>query len=38
MPPPDADVYKQATGLAKRLVDKHQEPQPLVLYAGWFCP
>lgn len=38
MPPPDADLYPEAAGLAKPLVDKHSEPQPLKLYAGWFCP
>jgi glutathione S-transferase len=38
MPPPDADLHPSATGLAKETVDKHKEPQPLVLYAGWFCP
>lgn len=38
MPHPDADLYPEATGLAKTLVDKHRESQPLKLYAGWFCP
>lgn len=38
MPPPDADLHGEATGPAKILVNKHSEPQPLKLYAGWFCP
>jgi len=38
MPHPDADNHPEATGLAKVLVDNHKAPQPLVLYAGWFCP
>ncbi|KAK4698011.1 hypothetical protein P7C71_g145, partial [Lecanoromycetidae sp. Uapishka_2] len=38
MPPPDADLYPEATGLAKSVVAKHSEPQPLKLFAGWFCP
>ena len=38
MPPPDADLYPEATGLAKKLVNGRREPQPLKLYAGWFCP
>lgn len=38
MPPPDADLHPEATGLAKELVNKHSAPQPLKLYAGWFCP
>lgn len=38
MPPPDADLYPEATGLAKSLVDQHSEQQPLKLFAGWFCP
>lgn len=39
-PPPDADLYEygEATGPAKTLVNKHNEPQPVKLYAGWFCP
>ncbi|KAF6237910.1 hypothetical protein HO173_004111 [Letharia columbiana] len=37
-PPPDADLYGEATGPAKTLVNKHNEPQPVKLYAGWFCP
>lgn len=35
---PDSNVHPVATGLAKAVVDKHQEEQPLKLYAGWFCP
>jgi len=38
MPPPDADLYPTATGLAKATVDKHSAKESLVLYAGWFCP
>lgn len=38
MPPPDADIHGEATGPAKILVNKHSEPQPVKLYAGWFCP
>lgn len=38
MPPPDADLHCEATGEAKILVKKHSEPQPVKLYAGWFCP
>lgn len=35
---PDSDIYPEATGPAKVLVDKHSAKQPLKLYAGWFCP
>ena len=35
---PDADLYPEATGAAKALVDQRQAKQPLKLYAGWFCP
>ncbi|KAL8705034.1 MAG: hypothetical protein Q9201_001841 [Fulgogasparrea decipioides] len=35
---PPKDLHPTATGHAKALVDAHQKPQPLVLYAGWFCP
>ena len=38
MPPPDANLYPEATGLARKLVNEHSEPQPLKLYSGWFCP
>ncbi|KAM5460205.1 putative glutathione transferase [Microsporum ferrugineum] len=36
--PPDADIYPTATGLAKKVVDRHSREQPLKLYAAWFCP
>ena len=32
---PDADLHPEATGLAKKTVDKHSDEQPLKLYAGW---
>ena len=35
---PDSNIYPTATGPAKALVDAHSGPQPLKLYAGWFCP
>ncbi|KAJ5693244.1 hypothetical protein N7462_002667 [Penicillium macrosclerotiorum] len=35
---PDSDIYPEATGQAKTLVDQHRTEQPLKLYAGWFCP
>ncbi|KAJ5090334.1 hypothetical protein N7532_009018 [Penicillium argentinense] len=35
---PDSDIYPQASGPAKALVDQHRAEQPLKLYAGWFCP
>ncbi|KAI9878783.1 MAG: hypothetical protein M1830_010524 [Pleopsidium flavum] len=35
---PDSDLYPEATGLAKAVVDRHSAPEPLVLYSGWFCP
>ena len=38
MAPPDADLYPHASGLAADLVSAHTSPQPLKLYAGWFCP
>ncbi|KZV84991.1 glutathione S-transferase [Exidia glandulosa HHB12029] len=31
-------IYDRATGVAADTVAKHAEPQPLVFYAGWFCP
>ncbi|KAF8650220.1 hypothetical protein AX16_005335 [Volvariella volvacea WC 439] len=31
-------VYPTATGNAAKIVAQHQEPQELILYAGWFCP
>ncbi|KAG5645414.1 hypothetical protein DXG03_006238 [Asterophora parasitica] len=38
MPIPDEQIFPHATGPAEALVAKHQEPQDLVFYAGWFCP
>lgn len=38
MPPPDAGLHPEVTGLAKTLANRHSAPQPLKLYAGWFCP
>lgn len=38
MPPPDADLFPHATGPAQAIVNKHTTDEPLVLYAGWFCP
>ncbi|KAF9486043.1 glutathione S-transferase [Pholiota conissans] len=35
---PEENIYPHATGAAEALVAKHQEPQDLVFYAGWFCP
>jgi len=35
---PDAQIYPHATGAAAETVAKHQEPQDLVFWAGWFCP
>lgn len=35
---PDSNLYPEASGPAKALVDKHRAEQPLKLYAGWFCP
>lgn len=35
---PDADLYPEASGAAKLLVDNHQAETPLKLYSGWFCP
>ncbi|KAF5386216.1 hypothetical protein D9615_002310 [Tricholomella constricta] len=35
---PDVQIFPHATGLAAAIVAKHQEPQDLVYYAGWFCP
>ncbi|PKX88223.1 glutathione S-transferase family protein, partial [Aspergillus novofumigatus IBT 16806] len=33
---PDAELYPEASGPAKALVDRHQAEQPLKLYAGGF--
>ncbi|OCH86089.1 glutathione-S-transferase [Obba rivulosa] len=35
---PDEKIHPVATGRAAETVAKHQEPQELVFYAGWFCP
>ncbi|KAK9655955.1 hypothetical protein HCH54_000643 [Aspergillus fumigatus] len=35
---PDAEIYPEASGPAKALVDRHQAEQPLKLHAGWFFP
>jgi len=35
---PDAKIHPVATGRAADTVAKHQQPQELVFYAGWFCP
>ena len=32
---PDEKIFPHATGEAARTVEKHQEPQDLVFYAGW---
>jgi len=34
----DVELYPQASGAAASLAATHSEPQPLKLYAGWFCP
>lgn len=36
--PLDTDLHREATGPAKIVVNKHSEPQPQKLYAGWFYP
>ncbi|AFR98466.2 glutathione S-transferase [Cryptococcus neoformans var. grubii H99] len=38
MPMPDEHIHPTATGLAKKIVDAHQDPQDLVFWSGWFCP
>ncbi|KAL6305201.1 glutathione-S-transferase [Sparassis latifolia] len=35
---PDERFFPYATGLAAQTVEKHQQPQDLIFYAGWFCP
>jgi hypothetical protein len=35
---PDAEIHPRATGAAAKLVAAHQDPAPLTLYSGWFCP
>jgi glutathione S-transferase len=34
----DTPRQAHATGAAAKLVEAHSSPQPLKLYAGWFCP
>ncbi|KAI5123148.1 hypothetical protein M0805_000851 [Coniferiporia weirii] len=38
MPTPDENIHPHATGVAAETVQKHQDPQELVFYSGWFCP
>ncbi|KAJ8502710.1 hypothetical protein ONZ45_g11507 [Pleurotus djamor] len=35
---PDEQIFPHATGQAADTVAKHQEPQELIFYSGWFCP
>ncbi|KAL4064249.1 glutathione S-transferase [Scleroderma yunnanense] len=35
---PDENIHPIATGKAAETVGKHQDPQELVFYSGWFCP
>jgi glutathione S-transferase len=35
---PDSKLHPRATGPAAKIVAAHQEPAPLTLYSGWFCP
>ncbi|EMD33147.1 hypothetical protein CERSUDRAFT_57316 [Gelatoporia subvermispora B] len=35
---PDEKIHPVATGRAAETVAKHQEPQELIFYSGWFCP
>ncbi|KXN85608.1 Glutathione S-transferase omega-1 [Leucoagaricus sp. SymC.cos] len=35
---PDAQFHPHATGVAAETVAKHQDPQDVVFWAGWFCP
>ncbi|EKM53398.1 uncharacterized protein PHACADRAFT_175813 [Phanerochaete carnosa HHB-10118-sp] len=35
---PDVKIFPHATGEAAKTVEKHQDPQDLVFYSGWFCP
>ena len=32
---PDEQMHPHATGNAATTVEKHQEPQELIFYAGW---
>jgi glutathione S-transferase len=34
----DVELYPHPSGAAASLAAAHSEPQPLKLYAGWFCP
>lgn len=34
---PDEHIHPTATGLAKKVVDAHQDPQDLVFWSGWVC-
>ncbi|GJE91373.1 glutathione S-transferase family protein [Phanerochaete sordida] len=38
MSSPDVQIFPHATGEAAKTVEKHQEPQDLIFYSGWFCP
>ncbi|KAI6119017.1 glutathione S-transferase [Pisolithus croceorrhizus] len=38
MAPPDANIHPVATGRAAETVARHQDPQELTFYSGWFCP
>ncbi|CAA7258972.1 unnamed protein product [Cyclocybe aegerita] len=38
MSSPDAQIFPHATAEAEKTVAKHQAPQDLIFYAGWFCP
>ncbi|KIP04096.1 hypothetical protein PHLGIDRAFT_76517 [Phlebiopsis gigantea 11061_1 CR5-6] len=35
---PDEQIFPHATGAAAETVQKHQQPQDVIFYAGWFCP
>ncbi|KAH9485587.1 putative glutathione S-transferase parC [Psilocybe cubensis] len=35
---PDEQIFPHATAAAAETVAKHQEPQDLIFYSGWFCP
>ncbi|XP_006461295.1 hypothetical protein AGABI2DRAFT_204991 [Agaricus bisporus var. bisporus H97] len=35
---PDAQIHPVATGAASETVAKHQDPQEITLWSGWFCP
>jgi glutathione S-transferase len=38
MPLPDEQIFPHATAEAEKTVAKHQAPQDLIFYSGWFCP